>query len=513
MNKFLAALIALFALVLPAAAAAAPSLVVTPDPVVVPTTTVGSSSAMIEVELRNDEAEAANVEAVSLSGEDAGQYVLQGSNCGTMNEGETCQVWFWFAPGSEGTKTATLEVSVQERPIQQIVLTAAAVPARLSWSPESEDFGLQSVNGGAERYFQLQNAGDAPVQFTGLQFTGPDSGSFWTSDNSCWSFPGGIIEPGQSCWVRVYFQPHETRPYEAELVASASGAEFGLPLRGEGGRAELVAESNPYDFGSAGVGTAGALRTITLTNQGNLPGAFFIAVVAGGDSGSFELIDEDCSGFEPVKPGASCSVGVRFKPQSAGAKTARLALFGEDDGGTMVMLQGEGLAAQVGLSAAGLGFGTQEAGTRSAAQTILVENHGAAPATVDWVALAGAEPDQFALAGEECSDAVLGPGESCAVRVRFAPDSAGAKAARLRVGGGFGKLTATLSGTAAAAAASAPAEALAPARVAHPRRFVRNKTIHAPRAERRAVLGKKKLRGSKPKRGSKANGSRRGARR
>lgn len=496
--RVLVLLVALAALTLPAMASAAPPpLTVTPDPVAVPKTTVGLSSGTIEVVLRNDGPEVAKVEGIWLSGEDAGEYALQGSNCGTLNEGEQCQAWFWFAPNSEGTKTAALSVAVYERPTQEITLKAEAVPAKLTWSPETEDYGLQSVNRGEERYLQLENTGEAPVSFNNLQIAGPDSGNFWTSDSSCWGLPSGMIEPGQSCWVQVYFQPYEMRPYEAELVANAGAFSFAAPLRGEGGRAELVPAANPFGFGAAGVGGPGAQRTITLTNEGNMPGAFFIAVIAGGDSGSFELLEEDCSGFEPVGPGETCTAQVRFQPQSPGAKTARLALFGEDDGGTMVMLEGEGVAAAVGLSAIDLAFGAQEAGTRSAARTLLVENDGVAAAAVDRVALVGRDPDQFVLAGDECSDATLAPGASCALRVRFAPDSAGAKTARLRVVGGFGTLSANLSGTgeeAAAATAAAPAGASAgpPAK-----RFARNATINGPKLSRKARHASRKQKSGK----------------
>ena len=138
------------------------------------------------------------------------------------------------------------------------------------------------------------------------------------------------------------FNPWETVAYEAELQVTAHGTSFGAPLSGFGGRAQVEPASNPVGLGSVAVGSAGPVETIVLTNRGNLPGSFFIAVVAGGSVGSFELIDESCT-VAPVGPGDTCAIQVRFAPQAAGPKTARLALFGEDDGGTMVLLTGEGL--------------------------------------------------------------------------------------------------------------------------------------------------------------------------
>jgi hypothetical protein len=133
--------------------------------------------------------------------------------------------------------------------------------------------------------------------------------------------------------------------YQAQLQVTAYGATFAADLAGTGGRAMLEHEANPFDLGSAAVGDAGPVRTITLTNNGNFEGGFFIAVIAGGDVASFQLVDESCTGI-PVAPGASCTAHVRFTPQSTGPKAARLALFGESEGGTMVGLTGVGTAAE-----------------------------------------------------------------------------------------------------------------------------------------------------------------------
>lgn len=490
MKRLLAALAFLPVLILPASALAAPPLVATPEAMVAPKTTVGETSGTQTIELRNDEEGFAKIEAISLSGSDGDQFGFQGSNCGTLNQGEKCQIWISFVPSRAGNMSATVSVQVFERGTVEIPVSGEAVPAELAWNPATADFGLQPVYNNAQHSFQLENAGEAPVGFNNFQFSGPDSGYFWTGESNCWNFPGGMIGPGQSCSVQVSFQPSEVRGYEADLVASGgSGAKAVLPLSGEGGRAELVAESNPFSFGTAGVGGSGSVRTISLTNQGNLPGAFFIAVVAGGDSGSFELLDESCSGFEPIAPGGNCEAQIRFHPQSPGPKEARMALFGEGDGGTMILLEGEGQASQIGLSAGAIDFGALAAGSRSEARTLLVSNDGDTAADVERVVLAGTDPDQFLLAGEECGGETLAPGASCAVRVRFAPDSAGAKRAKLRVSGGFGTLSAALSGTAGPAAATTPAARpahYAPVQALRPahRRFGRNSTIRAPRLAR-----------------------------
>ena len=112
----------------------------------------------------------------------------------------------------------------------------------------------------------------------------------------------------------------------------------------------------------------------------------------------------------------------------------------------MAVLSGEGVAPAVTIAPDSFDFGDLAAGERSAARTFAVRNEGQAPLALDDVVIVGLDPDQFLLAGEECSDGTLAPGEECLVRVRFAPDSAGAKAATLRVRGDAGSFSAALSG-------------------------------------------------------------------
>jgi hypothetical protein len=73
-----------------------------------------------------------------------------------------------------------------------------------------------------------------------------------------------------------------------------------------------------------------------------MAGGAFIAVISGGAVGSFHLVDENCTGIL-VMPGATCNLQVSFEPLGAGSKTARLSLFGEEDGGTQIVLSGVGL--------------------------------------------------------------------------------------------------------------------------------------------------------------------------
>lgn len=235
------------------------------------------------------------------------------------------------------------------RPAAGLAAPEPGDPPQLSFQPASYDFGLQPLNwGSAQANFELRNDGSEPVSTENVEIVGSGSYVFWLGSHYCgWT----VLQPGNSCWVQVYFGPQDMADYEASLRVSAEGHSFSAELSGTGGRTAFVPDSELTDFGSTPVGSAGVTREIEITNAGNMPGGLFIAVVAGGAVGSYEILDENCTGFQLV-PAATCTLQVRFRPLSEGVKSARLGLFGESDGGTGVMLTGVGSPAVAEASAA-----------------------------------------------------------------------------------------------------------------------------------------------------------------
>jgi hypothetical protein len=420
-----------------------------------PKTTVGNGSEKLSLELTNVSGESSFVTNFTVEGVDASDFVVNEFQCGMFAPGDSCAAGLYFGPHAVGEAHATLRLDLYNQPSEYIELSGVGVPAELSFSPPSYDFGIQSLHENGRASFNLTNSGEAAAVFTHFEIPNPDGNiPFWISNNSCPMT--SAMQPGQSCSLEVEFGPRDVTAYTGELRAALNGVTFSAALSGEGGRSNVVATENPADLGTAPVGGAGPVRTITLTNSGNLPARFFIGIVAGGDAGSFRLLDENCSAAE-LTPAATCTVHVRLTPESPGPKVARLAFFGDGENGTMVMLHGEGIVPTATLAPGGFDFGSQAKGTKSSAQTFAVRNVGATPVSLGATTIIGANLDQFQLAGEECTGLTLGPGQECLVRVRFAPETDGAKTATLRVAGDAGALTAALSGTGVATARAAGA--------------------------------------------------------
>ena len=123
-----------------------------------------------------------------------------------------------------------------------------------------------------------------------------------------------------------------------------------------------------------------------------------------------------------------------------------MAFFGDNDGGAMVGLKGEGVAPAVTLAPSAFDFGLQAAGSKSDGHAFAVRNDGAPRSTSAPSPSSAPTSTSSRWPGTSAPGRRLAPGAECLVRVRFAPDSAGAKAAKLRVGSDSGAFVAALSG-------------------------------------------------------------------
>jgi hypothetical protein len=226
------------------------------------------------------------------------------------------------------------------RPVASLAAPPEPVePPQLVFEPDHYDFGMQPLSWGAtQTTFQLRNVGSEAFQIGSPQISGSGSSAFWTGNSNCY---GSFLQPGEACYAQIYFGPNDAIDFAAQFSVNVDSYSFSADLSGTGGRAILTPAAGSTDFGVAKVGSAGTTREIEIANAGNMPGGAFIAVIAGGAVGSFQLVDENCTGIELV-PAATCTLQVHFQPVSEGVKKATLGLFGDSDGGTQVVLTGVG---------------------------------------------------------------------------------------------------------------------------------------------------------------------------
>lgn len=236
-----------------------------------------------------------------------------------------------------------------------------------------------------------------------------------------------------------------TESESATALANAAALDPSLNLNH--GRLDLVTalqstfpivtlSPSSLSFGTELLGTSSPQAAATLTNLG--PGPLGITSIAleGGNSADF-VVAHNC----PLTPntlavGNNCVVSLTFVPTAPGPRKSSIAISdNESSGGALVLVTGVGSA--ISVSPSSLSFGSQQVGTPSAAQSIMVANASNAMATLWQIALLGPNAGDFSKSGT-CGSA-LAPSASCQVNIMFTPSSQGSRSASLVIsndGGG-----------------------------------------------------------------------------
>lgn len=322
----------------------------------------------------------------------------------------------WF-DGRDGPMTATINVNdnVLNDSIQEAVHF-------IDSSVTGVTFNNLQINGTGSFAMQFQSNGSATfnnVVATGVALPGQYNciGSGFTvtqgAGNSGWSttfcgaFPAVPADPGS---------PNPNPPAANARITTTPIAAGPYAL------ATLTPSPTSLAFGAQAVATTSAARTVTVTNSGT--GAANLSSITTG-SADFAIQSSTCGASLAI--GASCTVGVTFRPSAAGSRTGSLS-FG---GLIAVPLTGTGTVSGPALAAApaSLDFGTLTAGLASAPQTVTLSNPGTATTTLTSITSTSGE---FTLQSSTCG-ASLAAGASCTVGVSFAPSASGARTGALTV--------------------------------------------------------------------------------
>jgi Abnormal spindle-like microcephaly-assoc'd, ASPM-SPD-2-Hydin len=424
-----------------------------------PATSVGETST-VQIPLKNESESGVNVNEVNFEGIDPGDFGIEGNNCvGFIGPSMGCELTVRFSPGASGAREVRLRISTDGTPGEYLVeLGGEGVVPELTFEPGAYDFGLVEMHSGSPRTnFTLRNTGAASVQLSNLGITGPDANEFYTPNSNC---PGSTLSPGSTCSVEVQFDANEEGSFAAAVSIQADGFDFQAPLTARAASPKVEASPSPLDFGPTSVGSR-QVQEVTLTNTGALPVGFYIALVSGGDIANFRILEENCTSNvfagnpRIFEPGESCAAKVAFEPTGVGAAAATLSFFGFGEGALQVPVRGTGVAPQLSLSPSSRDFGAVAVGTAGPVQTFELRNESADAQAIGSASLAGPDLGEFQLRSDGCSEAVLDPGASCTVVVRFDPESSGAKTAALRLRGPGGTVVAMVSGEGTAAAVTA----------------------------------------------------------
>lgn len=233
------------------------------------------------------------------------------------------------------------------------------------------------------------------------------------------------------------------------LVAALLGSACGVPAKGppdaaidapsdgpgdapvDAGTAQPSLDPPVRDFRNICVGDS-ATRDVTITNTGSAAEPILFAVT-GTNAADFTIETTSCTTLAPTN---TCSATVRFRPLTAGAKSAVLSAVVPSGASASATLAGSASACtSLVPSPTALSLGMVTVGSVSAAKTITIANVSNTITTPAFVAptLTGPAPTDFEIVGDTCAGVSLAPGAQCMLDIRFHPQALGARAATVNL--------------------------------------------------------------------------------
>src|SRR5256885_3217620 len=150
----------------------------------------------------------------------------------------------------------------------------------------------------------LTNSGTATLNISSVAA----NGDFHISNNTC----GATVAVGANCAVSVTFTPTKkgARKNTLSFTDDAPGSPQTVALSGTG--QSVVVSPTSINFGTAAVGSTSAPQTVTVTNLNSITVTFTGIVLAGTGLADYLISSNTCGAT--IAGGASCSIGVEFKP-------------------------------------------------------------------------------------------------------------------------------------------------------------------------------------------------------
>ena len=367
--------------------------------------------------------------------------------------GDACTVRLRFDPSTTGSKAATLTIS-SNAPAITVALTGSGSQTQLTQTPTTLAFGSRDVDTGAtpSQSATIANTGTEAIAFTELALNGDSTQFELLTPAAGECTPTSVLQPGETCSVRVLFDPTSTGLKSSTLVVGSNAPPIGVALTGRGVQIELTHGPAALAFGSRDVNTgASPDQTATIANTGGEP-ITITGLTLSGDDTQFVRVTGgggDCSTANRLEADEVCTLRVRFDPASTGAKAAVITVTSNAPP-IAIALTGNGIKTELSSDPRALDFGWHDLDGAAADQATTIANTGTESVTLHDLALSGDTPHFSRLTGAagDCTPTTrLQVGETCRLRLRFDPVMTGRKTATLTVGSNAPSITVDMTGT------------------------------------------------------------------
>ncbi len=405
---------------------------------------VGTASGALSTTLTNSGNAPLTISSIAIAGADAADY-SQSNTCplapSTLAAGAACTISVTFSPTATGSRSAHVSVvdDAADSP-QTVALTGTGTAPAVSLTPPSLTFASQTVGTtSAAQTASLANTGTAPLAISSIAIAGTNGGDY-AQTNACPLAPS-TLAVGASCSISVTFSPGAPGSRVASLTVAddAAGSPHSIDLSGTAAAAAPAVALTPTSltFGSQTSGTTSPAQSTMLTNSGNAPLTISGIGLAGTNPDDFAQTSTCPLSPSTLAAGAACTISVTFSPTASGSRSASLSVADDAAGSPQtVALSGTGAlpAPAVALAPTSLSFGARLLGTTSAPQSTTLTNSGAGPLTISAIAIAGANPSDFAESSNcPTAPATLSPNASCTISVTFAPATGGSRTASVSI--------------------------------------------------------------------------------
>jgi hypothetical protein len=343
---------------------------------------------------------------ITMDGTGGDGGVFGGSqNCQgiTLQQGQSCQMSYRFAPVSAGPVTVNVVGTWNDEPYAITLRGTGVQRERFLITPVAHEFGHVAVGStSAEHVVRVTNLGPGSATMTGtLEPTGP-----FVNVQDC---EGVTLVEGGSCEMRYQFTPLAAGEATVEAAGAWNGQSFSVAFRGVGvQRQRFLISPVGFDFGQVLTGSSAPAQAVTITNLG--PGD----IVMDGSGGATDAFGgtQNCQDVL-LAEGASCQMFYSFTPTAVGPVTESTS--GSWNGQSYsLMLRGSGVVpSQTTIGIGGFLPPLNRRATVQAGSTLPVKA---------WLT---------GIDGRILSDAEAAPlGDACAVTIILSIDPANAKCAR-----------------------------------------------------------------------------------
>ena len=285
----------------------------------------------------------------------------------------------------------------------------------VSTSTGSLSFGLTAA-GSTSSPLQLTVSAFGPVTISNISSTG----SFLEADDCPSSMSNGT-----NCAMYVYFEPTASGTAHGSVNINSNGffsQVNNVTLTGLGSAISLT--GSPISFGNQLVKTTSATKAITVKNTGT--SAITMDGITSTNTTDYTIASNTCpASGSTLAGGASCTISMKFNPQSTGAKRGSIVITDSDPSSPqLVGLSGTGTS-NVSLSPTSITFNTQAVTTVSAATKITLTNNTGASITLGNPAVTVTGPFVNASSTTCTPDLIIANTGTCVINVEFKPTVVG----------------------------------------------------------------------------------------